>query len=810
MVAVARYLLGAAAAELSPEAMSRIAADLASDKVARRDVAVARSVQRSINSSASKLGIREPAPQVVGRLQLRRQGDAIELEADFPCQEPATMERLRRGFRRHRYAPRLWGVSSRVPAEQLLAGVPFAVRLTEVPAEDAPLLPDLYELDLEDDLKQVLAGYALGLKTPAAFAVGAGEDVARAVVGAVISGYRKYWLLLDAELAESLGDFEVLGKVGPLSCIELDPAEGDALDALDELGFQVRFGVSVSFAGAAPLSGDASVPEFEVGDTRVMVPRRAHKNGLIASLADEQVALCDNLLSIKVQRGEHTLVVAGEGDARTYRFRGVDAQKPTRAPDVWVDLVAPELTAQSLLAGAMSLRIDSLVPLEGLDIRLEIETAGRRVSVTAPLGALPQVLSAHDEPWPSLLDEGTRRLILQDPRPTLRVHVGSMASKAWELEQRLRSCWWRRTDADTALQSELGPLAYRVVSVQDPTARPSDSVADVGEARLLVPFALPESVHGPAAEFVTLCTAPKRLSLEAPAFARPRFLRQRNSERGAIGLEDLAAAYLRWELAESSNLAAELRRRQVVSQLDAWLAELCCGDNWARQEAKLPPRSADPWLLLFNRCRETGLGRDSYVEHTDADAETITRLALAEIRRVRPELWARVSDLDEQDYEALDRACIRAYELLAERYETLGNADRAAELAEGDIGTAAEDWDTALLDAKASAGLRGLGELLLPTAHASRLVALDFTLMKFDELRDELIRWARDSKRALAGPVPSDATLGAILALWLAPQAAVALDWRGTLDTLVAERCIARAARYIALRARQTWLGGMA
>ena len=61
---------------------------------------------------------------------------------------------------------------------------------------------------------------------------------------------------------------------------------------------------------------------------------------------------------------------------------------------------------------------------------------------------------------------------------------------------------------------------------------------------------------------------------------------------------------------------------------------------------------------------------------------------------------------------------------------------------------------------------------------------------------------ASESRKALAGDLPSGETLRAILALWVAPETAVSLDWRGALDTLVAERSLARAARYLALRAR--------
>jgi hypothetical protein len=279
----------------------------------------------------------------------------------------------------------------------------------------------------------------------------------------------------------------------------------------------------------------------------------------------------------------------------------------------------------------------------------------------------------------------------------------------------------------------------------------------------------------------------------------------RTAEAGDIGLEDLMGAYLRWALAESATLTAEVRRRQVTAQLDSWVSELCCGEGWARREADTSAPSSDPWELLVRTCGASGLGRDPLMELKPDDEATIARLAVAEIRRTSPELWVRVGppcDLDDDDYEALDLACGRAYRDLAHGYLQRGDEAGAEELAQADPGTAAEEWNKALRLVKARAELYGLSELLIPSDLAPRLVALDYTLMSHDDLNEELIRWSRGAKRALAGGVPTESVLEAILALWLAPERAVNLDWRGALDTLTAERAVARAARYMYLRSR--------
>ena len=80
--------------------------------------------------------------------------------------------------------------------------------------------------------------------------------------------------------------------------------------------------------------------------------------------------------------------------------------------------------------------------------------------------------------------------------------------------------------------------------------------------------------------------------------------------------------------------------------------------------------------------------------------------------------------------------------------------------------------------------------------------------MTLDELTEELSEWARSARKAFAGSVPPDDTFKAILALWIEPEVAVNLDWRGALDALLAERVISRAARYLTLRSRQATRGG--
>ena len=801
IVAVTRRLLGDGTGELCPETMRRIAEDLAADQVTRRAVAVARRVQRTVVPKPSRALL----PSVVGSLHLRRRDSAMTLEAVFPPMAEDVQGRLRRALRRRRYAARLWGVSTPVPSVQLLSCLPFTVKLTTVPPEDADPLPNLDQVDIDPELRDVLAAFKLDIAHPLLFTVSPDDTHGRRIRGPSISGDRKYWLLSGS--GEGPRGCAGLGEVGPYDCHLLDPAEETAREVLRGLGFQVRFGVSVEFAGSPPLERDAPVPEFAVDDQRIVVPRRPPPKGLSVQLGSEQVHLTsDDVATVVVERGDHTLRVSNGDEDRDYSFRGTPSSRSMPPVTCSIEPRSTDLTVQALLGGALDFAVESSASLEGLELTVEIDVSCRKFFATAPLGPLPCTVSSDQEPFSTLLDDETRGLLAQAPSPTLRLTVGRLCSRSMVLEQRVRPCWWRRADDDSvALTSEIGALPFGWIPATAPAARPvpgPDNLLE--ETRLLVPMELDASEYGDAAQFTTLCIAPSRVQLAAPAIKKPHLARRRRAGHGALGLEDLVESYLRWSLAESPTIIAEIRRRQVAGVLDGWIAEICCGEEWVRREAEIG--GMDPWEELARLCDVTGLGRDSYIELSREDKFEVTRIGVREIRLEMPDVWARVGspcDLRPEDYEALDLACGRAYTKLAGVYREQGKADMADGIGEGDPGAASEEWDSVLGRVKSAAELQPLAEMLLPSDMAHGLMTLEPSMTTLDELTEELTRWVRDARRALAGSVPPAETLKAILALWIEPEAAMGLDWRGALGVLLAERAVARAERYLALRSRR-------
>ena len=186
----------------------------------------------------------------------------MTIEAQFPPVQGRDAERHRRILRRHRFAPRLWGVASAVPSERFLSGLPFAVNLTSVPDAGAQLFDRLPDLDLGFDLQRFLESYKLDFHRSLLFAENTDGDLARRVHNKEISGHRVYWLLASDGSPAMFAGFPNLGEIGPFTCFRLDPSEVPVKEMLERLGYSVRFGISVAFAGAPPLDYFGRVPRF--------------------------------------------------------------------------------------------------------------------------------------------------------------------------------------------------------------------------------------------------------------------------------------------------------------------------------------------------------------------------------------------------------------------------------------------------------------------------------------------------------------------------------------------------------------------
>ncbi len=814
VVSVVRSLLGEPTRELSSEAIQRITDDLAADRSAQRSLAIARRVQLEMPSRVTReQHERDSVPPVTGTFQLRIRGNMPSLEAIFPPLDPGLSSRLRNALRRRRFAPRLWGVTTRVPVEQILSGLPFPMQVQEVPPDDAVLLPELEELDIGQDLYRVLDAFQLRLAPPLLFVRGADKRSARLIRGPNVSGDRVYWALTSTPLS-SLQTCPVLGEIGPYTCYALDPSVEGQCQALKELGYLPRFGVSVSFAGSPPLGQDLPTPVFIEGDRRFILPKRSCPDGLLVELNGTTILVSDEeVVSVPVSAGEQLLRISCGGESREYTFRGISPPAPSPPTACAITARSTDLTVQALISGTLAFTVDSFAPLGNLDIIVEFEIGATRFGASARLGPLPQTITSKHEPFASLLNEATVELLLQTPGPVLHLRIGNLCSQTWVLEHQVRPCWWVRTsEGEVTLTSEFGELEYGLVSAVEPHLPPtSEPKQPTEEALLLVPMGLDTSEYGPGALFTTLCLAPKVVSLQAPRIRKPRVQRRRRSRGNGVGLEDLVEAFLRWSLAESDSMVAEFRRRQITNEIDGWIAEASCGNIWRDRELALPTQG--PWELLKVTAQDRGLGRDSYISLPEQVWREVVEVAIDLIHHDVPGLWSRSrppGELTDRDWLVVEAACDRAYQTISLRYESIRRTDIVNALSEADASADFDPaaWESAIRGVIAQDELSELASLLLPTNTAPALMALNPTGLSLDDMADELDHWVRESQKAFAGDIPTRETLRTMVALWTDPEVVLNMDWRGALDTMISERSVARATRYLALRHRRARMGG--
>lgn len=801
VTAMVRHLLGDPAHGLSASILERIGADLSADDVARRDVATARRVQKSVAPRQAE-STRIDLPSVDGVLLLRRVGAKLLLMGQIPRFDAGVEPAIRRDLRVRRYAPQLWGVSSRVPSEQLLSGVPFTIDLPRAPEAGTPLLPDLESLLVSDEHKDLLRSISLDLAPPLIFARNSEGDIANQVSGVELSVARPYWLLVSPGAAADFKGFPRIGEVGPYVAVELDPVETSAADELKRLGYRISRNVSVALVGAPPLELTARVPCFQVGDPLFVVPQVGASGEMLVDSEGQEVVVKDAAVKIVVQPGEHRLVVFMDGAKgyREFRFRGEQQRQVNRPQICWVDLQAPELTVEALLSRKISLRVEALVPLEGLELTLQLSAARRTVSVSTPLQTLPQTIAGTEEVWARLLEDDVVPLVHSDPRPTLQISVGTLITRSFDLDRRVRSCWWERSSNQIILRSELGDIEFGTVGASDPAANPAAIPPEAwDDAVLHAPIGIDAATFGPSALFSTLCVAPKRLSLSPPRAKVPLLRRGRmGAKMGELGLEPLLEAYLRWAVAESTSPVAELRRRQTTTLLERWASELTCGPEWAQREQELRSASSDPWQCLAVGLGQRSLGDSLRVPMTEPGV--LAQAIVSEIRRTIPDLWMRIGprgDVAPADIEVLQQVSRRTHTLA----RTPGDLSPEREFAyESEL--LAIPWAELVVQARGRAELHPLADMLIPSGSAELLVGVDYTLLAPEELLDEFVRWSNDARAALLGGAPERSILEAALLLWMAPERAIYIDWRGAVDSLVADRSIARASRYIALRVR--------
>ena len=799
---------------LTSHVLERITLDLRKDRTAARDIELAYRQRRQAEKAKPKRNRVGPAgsgqelAKLTGLLYLRhRDPSEIQVEVALPTLPPEMVVRARRDLRRRRFSPQLWGVSSRVPSDQILSGLPFRVGGVKSFAKlSGPLLPELEAVQFDPVVKVHLERLHLDVSSPLLFVERASQSVARQVRGGVATVGRAYWLLLSSDGVNNLKGVQVLGTLGDMTCLRIDPDEDTGRMLLMRAGIRIRFGTSVKWVGDPPTRLDADEPEYRDDDVIVVQGSRVPPEGATLSRADDLASVAlksSSLVQLESAVGAYDLELAAEGNSEKIRYTvhaGVPAQELC-----WIKLEGEEPNIQSLLGRRCVLRVDGIAPIGGLRLTLSLDAKGISISCSMRLPPLPAIVGPADPIWDRLLTDRICDALRTRPTIQMRAVVGGLAAEEWHLEARLRSCWWEGDGNKRRLVTETEEVPFGVVSPLQPAAEPVCAASANGiEGCLFVPTPADCDLLGPAAEFAGLFVAPSKLDLRLPHLKRPRLLRVSFASNGGLGAQQLIAAMLRWYLADAVGPIADLRRRQVALELERWLVRSICGADWADAEDSMQPQHPSLWAEFVARCKTASVGYDGYIELSRSEEAAFRQLAAQQLQISVPDLWLDVLGTPRVDdiYDRLDSAFLRAYEIIAEQHRAVGRLGRADKLVEADPGSAPEEWDKVLMDAQSSTELHGLADLVYPTTGGDELVTLDYARLSLDDLAHELLNWARRHQAALQGRPWEQNELEAALSLWLDPERVPYTSWRTATDRFISDRWTSRAVRYVALRRR--------
>lgn len=801
---IAREMLGMAqeGRRLEPALLARLHRDLEQDEAAHRELEVALARQE-------ELGRRAPSATPPQRLSLRllRTGEGgPRLLLAMPGLVGPRAEEVRLALRRLRFMPRPWGHASPLHSDSLFTPGLVPLRLERLPEPGAPLLPGLESLTVKG-AQELLGQLTVELARPLVFRVSPEGEQASQQQGRGLRLGQRYWLLVEDSEAEALrtaGATEVVPVAG-LVCLEVE-ARGAVLSWLEAHGFTTSERPKVAWEGAPSVSPYTERPIFAEGDCVALrltrVPVGGARVEVTGAKGSESLQLeAEGLVLVEAVSGEVRATVEAGGE-RQERSARLGVVPPPAVSPIRLGLEPAGATLQDLLRRRCVLRVDSLVSLEARSLTVSLSWGGR-VRTWAELRPLevPVALGSDSPLWDKLLPQHLLERVAGQERLTLRVSVGALATEEWSLEQEVAHLWWEEQEGGLPRAvTEAGPVALQVVSAADPLAEP---VPLEGQASLPEGMGLlfPVPVEGQPV-FTGRCVGPARLRLGDEQPRRPeRLLRQVEGQgREWVGARRVVEAYLHWSLAVAPALPLELRRRGTVACLERWSVEQLCGETWVLEERTALERAVgDPWEAVVAVCGERQLNLGE-VRLGPADEAWFGAWLRRSLRENLGELPGE-EELSPELVERLDQLLADGLLALLGQAEATGRPVSFTD-EHIDVGNSDEVWREVITEARRRVELPSLRALLYPAEEAERLLRLDYVSTGLEALAEELTGWVRRTQGLLGAPRWGADEVHALLALWTAPHAAVRLEWPRALVRGLADRAMARALRYVALRAR--------
>lgn len=550
-----------APAPLAASMMERLERAISEVRASRDALQNARARQEVLALSSGRLS--RDATSVLGISWSGELHEPLSLSVTFFPDLSLDLGKMRALLRQSMYTPRLWGVSQRLTSSDLFEERPIALKLEQAPELEGPLFPRASDYP---KFASLLEGFSLALEFPLIFKWTSYQAAVR-ITSSYLHPDARYIIVFQQG---KLPTPPVGGKAGPeltgfpgLSCALIDTACAEVKTwAASVLKMSVPAAVAQVDVFGRPAWSSGVVVEGEPALARM-------KRGDTCSLW---------LLDERAGSGEYSL-----GDARAV----VDAvSAPRHRRHCWLELDAGlgAVTVAAFLSRELSMRVESLLPVDELTLTLCARSDGYQRAISIKLPTLPTLISAAQ--LTQLIDEQLHDSISQTGRLELTASVSSLCRETWILEDPVLEYWWAPKSSGpikwTAL-TEDGELPVSCVQSSElllSCAR-QDTGVKAGEVALLL-----TSSSGDYLLEGGRCVGGGGLRLDRPRdlSARP-LTRTRVSSRRALGADELERSYLAWSLASAQSHAVELFRRLAADRLEHALTRMLCGQRWADWEA---------------------------------------------------------------------------------------------------------------------------------------------------------------------------------------------------------------------------------
>lgn len=467
----------------------------------------------------------------------------------------------------------------------------------------------------------------------------------------------------------------------------------------------------------------------------------------------------------------------------------------------------PEQPAKdAFLAGDFTVRISAPVPLEDVDLRLEIRDArGECCEAHHTIERLPARLWGRSPIFSDLRDWLSDESRDSFEPAILSVGASGIGTTTVELEPPEREFSFDIETKSWSSEDEANAHASLLATAHSPLLQPASRQAGRGRAsiELFVPAIAEDSFLSQG-----LCVSRSgsfRLGdlAEPPV---PKLLREAASRANGVGLLPVIEALVAWRLAAAASGLAELQRRWVESAVQKWVVEQLCGVAWVAAEESLEMDAISPHAALGNvllKLRDGGRIDLPRIVNREDDRlirsllETGFRQAVPRLVEALEAIGSGQEQRSNEIHERLDIAVSEAHE----RFLRSPHRTSASKFDEPDFTMELDAWRDALKSAMAAGRLPRFQKLVLPRPRWQVLASADFGAMSDDDLVSLLDECHLDARRQRGRRWIDRGDLRAMLQVWLDPRSLLTeQDWRDRVCRFLSDRPTARSVRYVALR----------